>query len=146
MNADHGRLISILKQEETALEDLYGILIKELVALKERDTDSLNKLTEKKNAMLNNLGVIDKERQLFVETETNNVTFTNEITSLSNDIEECLNKCKKQNSINGGIIEMSQLFNEKILNIICGNSEEPTTYSATGKNISKNNQNSRARV
>jgi len=148
MNENQGRLKLLLKQESTALEDLYGILMKELVALKEHNSDAINELAEEKNTMLNKLGILDKERQLCVEAETheNNVTFTNEIGLLSNEIEICLDKCKHQNNINGGIIEMSQLFNEKMLDIICGNSEQLTTYSATGKNNTTSNQHSLARV
>jgi flagellar biosynthesis protein FlgN len=134
--------VSILKQEATALEDLYGLLMKELVALKERNTDSITELSKEKNNALDKLGMIDKERQLYIEDKTHNSNFANknEINELSSEIEICLKKCKQQNNINGGIIEMSQLFNEKILDIVCGNHEQQTTYGATGKNHSKNNQ------
>jgi flagellar biosynthesis protein FlgN len=148
MDVNQGRYISLLKQEETALEDLYGLLMQELIALKERNSESISKLADEKNRMLNKLAEIDKERQLYIESEYphSEVTFTNEISVLSSEIEVCLDKCKKQNSINGGIIEMSQLFNEKILDIICGNYGKQTTYAATGKNTSNNNQHSIARV
>ena len=49
MNYEQGRFITVLKQEESALEELYGLLMKELVALKDRDTGSINQLTEEKN-------------------------------------------------------------------------------------------------
>ncbi len=148
MDENQGRYLSLLKQEETALEDLYGLLLKELVALKERNSESISELAEEKNTMLSKLGALDKERQLYIDTEhpDNNVVFNDEIGTLSNEIKIRLDECKKQNSINGGIIEMSQLFNEKILDIICGNSDKQTTYSATGKNHSKNSQHSIARV
>ncbi len=145
---NHGRLKSILKQEENALEDLYGLLMQELIALKDRSSDSVSKLSEEKNTMLHKLEQLDKERQLCVKDETHDksLTFTDEINVLSSEIEICLNKCKHQNNINGGIIEMSLLFNEKILDIICGNSDKQTTYGATGKNNAKSNQHSLARV
>jgi flagellar biosynthesis protein FlgN len=148
MNNSQGRFTSILKQEATALEDLYGLLMKELVALKDRNSESINELSVEKNTMLDKLEKLDRERQLCVnnETQENELTFTNEINTLNSEIQTCLNKCKQQNSINGGIIEMSQLFNEKILDIICGNTDKQTTYSATGKNKYKNNQHTIARV
>lgn len=153
MNETQGRFISLLKQEETALEDLYGLLMKELVALKDRNTDLITELAEAKNSMLNKLGMLDKQRQLYVENEEHyneihgsNTTFVNEINNLSSDIQVSLDKCKQQNNINGGIIEISQLFNEKILDIIYGNFDKQTTYSAEGKNNSNNNQHSLARV
>ncbi len=148
MDENQGRYLSLLKQEETALEGLYDLLLKELVALKERNSESISELAEEKSTILNKLGVLDKERQLYIDTEypDNNVVFNDEIGTLSNEIKIRLDKCKKQNSINGGIVEMSQLFNEKILDVICGNSDKQTTYSATGKNQSKKSQHSIARV
>jgi flagellar biosynthesis protein FlgN len=153
MNETQGRFVSLLKQETTVLEDLYGLLMKELVALKDRDSDLITDIAEAKNSKLNKLGMLDKQRQLYLENEEHynevhggNTPFVNEIDKLSSEIQICLDKCKQQNNINGGIIEMSQLFNEKILDIMCGNSDKPTTYSAEGKNNSKNSQHSLARV
>lgn len=148
MNNYQGRFTSILKQEAIALDDLHDILMRELTALKNRDTESVFSISEEKNAMLNKIIEIDSERSLHIEgnSHENSVTFTNEITLLNSEIENTLNKCKQQNSINGGIIEMSQLFNEKMLDIISGNSEKPSTYSATGKNNCKPNQHSLGRV
>ncbi len=153
MNETQGKFISLLKQEATTLEDLYGLLMKELVAVKARNTDSITVLAEEKNSMLNKLGMLDKQRQLYVENEEHhneihgsNTTFVNEMDKLSSEIQVCLDKCKQQNNINGGIIEMSQLFNVKILDIMCGNFDKQTTYSAEGKNNSRNNQHSLARV
>jgi len=148
MNNNQGRLKSILKQEATALEDLYGLLMKELVALKEHNSESITALSEEKNVMLDKLQQLDEERQLCLSTDNSdtNLTPANEINVLSNEIEVCLDKCKQQNSINGGIIEMSQLFNAKMLDIICGNSDKQSTYGITGKNETNNNQNIIARV
>ncbi|MBL1140452.1 MAG: flagellar protein FlgN [Proteobacteria bacterium] len=149
MNENQGGLPDILEQEVNTLEGLYSLLLKEMVALKERNSDSINQLSKEKNSMLNKLDQLDKERQLCVtenSIQDTNLTFTNDIDALSKKIEVCLNKCKKQNSINGGIIEMSQLFNEKMLDIICGNSDKETTYGATGKNSTTNNQHSLGRV
>jgi flagellar biosynthesis protein FlgN len=153
MNETQGRFISLLKQEASALEELYAVLMKELVALKERNTDSIHEITDNKNVLLNKLGMLDKQRQLYFEKDTHSseiygddTAFKNTISTLSSDIEVCLDKCKQQNNINGGIIEMSQLFNEKILDIISGNVDKDITYSAEGKNSSGKNQHSLARV
>ncbi len=149
MNNNQGRLTSILKQEASALEGLYSLLMKELVALKENDSESINTLSEEKNIMLDELQQLDNERQLFINTEKKlpvNSTFSNDISILSNEIKICLNKCKQQNNINGGIIEMSQLFNTKMLDILSGNSEKQSTYDVTGKSDTQNSQHSIARV
>lgn len=148
MDKNQERYTSLLRQEATMLQGLHGLLMKELDALKDRNSGSISELSDEKNTMLNKLGELDKERQLCVETELhgNNVTQTNEISSLNSEIEVCLEKCKQQNNINGGIIKMSQLFNEKILDIIYGNPDKQTTYDATGKNNPENTLHSLARV
>lgn len=148
MDNHQGRLRTILRKESTALSDLYGLLMKELVALKERDADLIGELSKEKNTLLNQLSEFDKERQLCsndeIEKESSN--YSNDIEKLSSEIQVCLDKCKKQNDINGGIIEMSRLFNEKMLDIICGNFDKQMTYGETGKNDKGNNQHSLARV
>ncbi len=148
MSDYHGRFGALLKQEATTLEELYEVLMKELVALKDRDSDSVNTLSKEKESILDKLEKLDKERQLCIESESpeNKSTISNEIDSLSSEIQICLDKCKQQNNINGGIIEMSQLFNEKMLDIICGNFEKQTTYSASGKNSKASNQHSLGRA
>ena len=122
--------------------------MKELVALKKRDAESISALAIEKNSLLNDLEKIDQERQHFIQNShaSENQPVSNEIDLLSNEIENCLNKCKKQNSINGGIIEMSKLFNEKMLDIISGNPAKESTYGASGKNNSAKNQHSLGRV
>ena len=153
MNETQGRFVSLLKQESSALEDMHGLLMKELIALKNRNSDVIAELAEAKNSILNKLGMLDKQRQLYVENEEHyneihggDVIFANEVNKLSSKINLCLDKCKQQNNVNGGIIKMSQLFNEKILDILSGNFDKQTIYSAEGKNYSESNQHSLARV
>jgi flagella synthesis protein FlgN len=148
MSEIHGRLKSLLKQESSALEELYTVLMKELVALKEHDSESVIVLSEEKNTLLTELEKLDKDRQFCVQANSSseNLIFKDDINQLSTEIEVCLNKCKQQNSINGGIIEMSRLFNEKMLDIICGNTANETTYGSTGKNNTNSNQHSLGRV
>ncbi|MGB1800058.1 MAG: flagella synthesis protein FlgN [Gammaproteobacteria bacterium] len=144
MNDHQGRLQSLLKQESSVLEDLYTVLQKELLALKERNFESISSLAEEKNMLLVNLEKLDRDRQQYSqETET---SVTNEIAQLQSEIKVYLDKCQKQNSINGGIIEVSKLFNEKMLDIISGNDTKEATYGATGKNNSNKNQHSLGRV
>ena len=148
MESNQGRLKSLLQQESSTLEDLYETLMKELIALKERDADSVTLLSQEKNTLLNELQKLDTERQLYLQSSFSKASagVTDEINQLTNEIEACLKKCKKQNSINGGIIEMSKLFNEKMLDIICGNADKETTYGSTGKNNTDKNQHSLGRV
>ncbi|GEM_PF-5542937 len=143
MNENQGRFTSLLEQEVTTLHDLHALLQEELLALKDRNLDSISKIAEEKNTVLDKLGTLDKERQRYAK---NDLADTDEIHTLSREIKVCLDKCKQQNNINGGVIEISQLFNEKILDIMSGNPDKQITYGATGKNNSTNNQHSLARV
>ena len=150
MNENQGKLKSLLQQESATLENLLAALMKEHRALKERNAESVSQLSEEKSILLNELETLDKERQLYLQgvsqKEKSDSHIKNEIKQLNSEIEVSLDKCKKQNNINGGIIEMSKLFNEKMLDIICGNTAKETTYSATGKNNTGKNQHSLGRV
>lgn len=148
MSIDQGRLISLLQQESASLDELYAVLMKEFSALKVRNLDSITMFSEEKAALLDKLEKLDKERQLCLqeENQVNNQIYSDEINHLNNKVETSLNKCKNQNNINGGIIEMSKLFNEKMLDIISGNSHQETTYGATGKSNSDKNRHSLGRA
>lgn len=153
MSETQERFLSLLKQEISILNNLHDVLLKELGALKQRDSDLIIELGEEKTAMLNKLGMLDNQRQLYIENEEHHYEvhdtkthFSNEIKLLNNEIQDNLKKCKQQNKINGGVIEISQLFNEKILDIFYGNTDEQSTYSAEGRNNSNVNQHSLARV
>ncbi|MCZ6805200.1 MAG: hypothetical protein O7D86_15080 [Proteobacteria bacterium] len=75
MNETQGRFISLLKQEATTLEDLHGLLMKELLALKDRDSNLIAGLSEAKGSTLNKLGMLDKQRQLYVENNDQGIRF-----------------------------------------------------------------------
>jgi flagellar biosynthesis protein FlgN len=153
MNEVQGKFISLLKQETSVLEELHDILLKELAALKERDSDLITELSKVKTVMLDKLGMLDNQRQLYTDSEEHHyeindgrTSFSNQFKLLNTEIQDQLKKCKQQNKINGGVIEISQLFGEKMLNIIYGNYDKQTTYSAEGKNNSNTGQHSLARV
>ena len=150
MNETEGRFITLLKQEINTLEELHALLLDELAALKQRDSDLIENLAEEKNKLLNKIGMLDKQRQLYVEEHTDanyeENSFTKTMSELSGNIEASLEKCRHQNQINGGVIEISTLFNKKILDIVCGNNTEEVVYCADGKNDSNKNQNSLAHV
>jgi len=150
MDETQDKLKSLLQQQSAALENLHTTLMEEYHALKERNAESVNKLSGEKNRLLNELETLDKERQRYLlsvtQNEKSNVNINHEIKQLSDEIEVSLNNCKQQNNINGGIIEMSKSFNENMLNIICGNTNKETTYASTGKSNTNKNQHSLGRV
>lgn len=146
MNTNQGRLTSLLQQESKALNNLYAALMKEFSALKDRNSESIALTAEEKNKSLLDLEKLDQERQLCLQEAASSISDSDEIQDLNSKIEESLKKCKNQNDINGGIIEMSKLFNEKMLDIISGNSSKETTYGASGKNNTDKNQHSLGRA
>ena len=153
MNQTQGRFLSVLKEESSILESLHNVLLEEHSALTNRNSDLITELADRKATILEKLGILDKQRQLYTDNKTHfyelndeKTAFYSHIKALNNEIHDSLDKCKHQNKINGGIIEMSYMFNEKILDIIFGNSEKEATYSAEGKNNLNNTQHSLARV
>jgi flagellar biosynthesis/type III secretory pathway chaperone len=153
MNEVQARFIALLKQETSVLDELHELLLKENTALKERDSQLITSLADEKNTRLNQLGMLDTQRQLYIDDETHHqeiyvdeTSYSLKIRQLNNDIAEALKNCKHQNKVNGGIIELSQLFNTKILDIMNGDFDKQTTYSAEGKNKADTNQHSFARV
>lgn len=150
MDEIQGRFLLLLEQESALLNELYELLMEETTALKERNTEMISTLVGSKNNLLNKLGVLDKQRQLYMETEAPKLAFAENfekrIKEMNSSIQTALDNCKHQNKINGGIIEVSQLFNNRILDIVRGQNAQESTYSAEGKNENNNSLNSIARV
>ena len=150
MDETQGRFVSLLEQEVALLKNLKDLLIEETDALKAKDDNLINDITANKNPLLDKLGILDKQRQLFLESGGNSAVydqaFESQISKMKETIQQLLDECKHQNKINGSIIEISQLFNNRMLDIVFGNDSQNETYSAEGKNSSKSYQNSIARV
>ncbi len=150
MDETQGRFLALLQQESSLLDELYQLLKEETKALKEKNIELIEKLLDSKNSLLDKLGMLDKQRQLYVDTEASKTlmeeSMGKKVQEMNHSIQESLDNCKHQNSINGGIIEVTQLFNQKILDIVNGHSEQENTYSAEGKNRTRPNQHSIARV
>ena len=69
MDETQGRFLMLLEQESALLDELYELLKEETEALKQRNIDMVNTLIDSKNGLLDKLGVLDKQRQLYLETE-----------------------------------------------------------------------------
>ena len=150
MDETQGRFLALLQQESTLLDELYQLLKQETKALKEKNIELMNKLLESKNVLLDKLGMLDKQRQLYVEREASQTPMEEsmglKVQEMNRSIQERLDNCKHQNNINGGIIEVTRLFNQKILDIVHGQPDQENTYSAEGKNRTRHTQHSIARV
>ncbi len=150
MDETQGRFLALLQQESTLLDELYQLLKQETKALKEKNIELINKLLESKNVLLDKLGMLDKQRQLYIEREASQTPMEEsmglKVQEMNRSIQERLDNCKHQNNINGGIIEVTRLFNQKILDIVHGQPNQENTYSAEGKNRTRHTQHSIARV
>ncbi len=150
MDETQGRFLALLQQESTLLDELYQLLKQETKALKEKNIELINKLLESKNVLLDKLGMLDKQRQLYIEREASQTPMEEsmglKVQEMNRSIQERLDNCKHQNNINGGIIEVTRLFNQKILDIVHGQPDQENTYSAEGKNRTRHTQHSIARV
>lgn len=147
MNEIQGRFIRLLQQEAEILDNLYALLSEETDILKANDVDNLHEVTSNKHRLLDQLGTLDKQRQLFMDDATllNNEQFNSEIDELNKLIQSKLNQCRHRNNVNGGMIEVRQQFNTRILNVLHGDSSNESTYGASGSNTEKN-KNTIARV
>ncbi len=150
MNEEQGRFVELLKQESNLLDDLFQLLEQEKDVLKARDNGLLEALIDSKNEILNKISILDKQRELFMTNQNQMDSTSERFKKTSKDISEELSakleRCKIQNKINGGLIEVSKLFNEKIINIVRGYAEQQMTYNETGTNIGHQSQQSIARV
>ncbi len=150
MDETQERIVNLLEEEASLLKKLNELLLNETEALKAKDTNLLDDLIASKSSLLDQLGIMDKQRQLYLDTDNNariyDQTFEVKISEMKTTIQDLLDQCKHQNKINGSIIEISQMFNSKILDIVLGHHNQDDTYSAEGKNYTKNYQNSIARV
>ncbi len=150
MDETQGRIVNLLEEEASLLKKLNELLLEETEALKAKDINLVDELTASKTSLLDQLGVMDKQRQLYLDTGNNapvyDQTFEVKVSEMKTTIQGLLDECKHQNKINGSIIEISQMFNSKIMDIVLGHNSQDETYSAEGKNYTKNYQNSIARV
>lgn len=139
-------LSGILEQEQQCLEQIIQLLITESTAIVERNTILLDSLLDKKIMLLSKLEQQDKQRQLFFEQQTdmpyNHSDFSHfisqypseSIKSIWHSVKTQLPECKKQNELNGRMINIRKENTEQILQILIGRPLNPTqTYSHLGQ-------------
>jgi len=137
-NSDIQNITQLLSLQKNELEKLHNLLTNELAILKARDLSELEKKAQEKELLLKNINQLDQalsqKTSLKVLQEDENFSAqVAEITSL-------LSGCKKQNEINGQIINNSQIainrFKNMLQHSIANNS---MTYDNKGKtNINLN--------
>lgn len=140
------QLKTILEQENTCLSQIVHLLKIEHKAIIDRDTPTMGALLDKKSPLLSKLEQLDKQRQDFYE-KTNRLAYTNknftryieqqssELISICwKQIKQQLSLCKKQNELNGRMINIRKNNTEQILQILLGHPINNTqTYSHLGQ-------------
>ncbi|MCK5647728.1 MAG: flagellar protein FlgN, partial [Gammaproteobacteria bacterium] len=128
------------------LEQVIQLLKIENTAILERDIKSIDSLLDKKLMFLSKLEQLDKQRQHFFEQQTgmsyNHPDFSHFIKqhpsqSIQNSwqaVKVKLPECKKQNELNGRMINIRKENSEQILQILLGHPLNNTqTYSHSGQ-------------
>ena len=139
-------LTGILQQQQQCLEQVIQLLKIENTAILERDIKSIDSLLDKKLMFLSKLEQLDKQRQHFFEQQTgmsyNHPDFSHFIKqhpsqSIRNSwqaVKVKLPECKKQNVLNGRMINIRKENSEQILQILLGHPLNNTqTYSHSGQ-------------
>lgn len=129
---DDNTITLLLDKQEAELTKLHSALSNELEVLKSRELSILEKVSTEKESILNNINQLDQEigRHTSLETLQQDENHNEQVTRIINLLQDC----KKQNEINGQIINNSQVainrFNNMLQTSISNNT---MTYDSKGK-------------
>ena len=121
-----------LSKQLEQLQQLLSLLEKEREILTQSAPDQLVAISEQKNSLLLAIEALDKQIEQSVQfrKEKAEGRFDQQLA----DIEACLVKCKEQNTINGQIIEHSQLAVERMkTSLLQSHNKASLTYDNKGK-------------
>jgi len=134
------------------LTQLVQTLEKEYTALTSNDLDNIVQTTNDKNRLFEFLEDLEKERHALLlaaglDFDTNGIMAylkrdtsqtKNKTAIIWQQIEDLTRQCRKQNQLNGIILEKNRRRTEKALAILKGQSPQVGTYTASGETC--NNQ------
>jgi flagellar biosynthesis protein FlgN len=116
------------------LNELLELLQLEQDALKNREFETIRECTTQKEVLLSKLEQLDTQRKV-IEQQAEPVATTEMRTYFSEKIASLLKKCSELNTVNGGIVEISKQFNQRMLNTILGTpAQDSDLYDAGGNN------------
>jgi len=116
------------------LQELAELLQLEQDALKNREFENIRACTRQKEVLLSSLEQLDAERVL-IEEQTDEQSRPKLHHYFHGKIAALLEKCSAMNSVNGGIVEISKQFNQRMLDTILGASaSDAGLYNARGIN------------
>ena len=151
MNQEANQLSQLLTQEINLADNLLNLMQQEKNAIEVGLLEKLQTITSKKAESLDQIEVIARKRAqllLALSSEASTAARMNQfiaqqpspaletLTSLVAKLEQSLEKCRHQNSVNGMVISMSQRNVQRNLNIIKGVDHESMTYTQNGQTTS----------
>lgn len=95
---------------------LHTLLEEEKRCLKEKSFTKLNTLLFNKQKLLQNIGSADKT--ISTKDNLNIIQSDKNLQTLKNEIETCLKECKKNNEVNGQLIDMSMKSNKHLMQLL----------------------------
>ena len=122
----------LVSQQLMQLTQLEALLTTEKNILQAHDPDALIKITAEKNDLLLAIQELDNSIAQSFEFKQAKLagTFTNELS----EIKTILERCKKQNQVNGLVIHQSQLSVERMkTSLLSNHNKSSMTYDSKGK-------------
>jgi flagellar biosynthesis/type III secretory pathway chaperone len=137
------KFVEILQRELSQLAQLEAVLRLENEALKQRDTDAIEKNSSEKQSLIASIETLGKQRLALLQaagkgTDKDSVlAFVNTEPKLQerwDELEAILQRCQKQNQVNGMVLETSRQQTQQILGILLGQESRKDTqlYDAKG--------------
>jgi flagella synthesis protein FlgN len=133
----------LLKQECRALAQLLGTLNEEHQALLRHDMTALDRASNKKQQQVIHLENLARDRDFALRQhglaaghEGIEHSLRQQPRSIAQaswkELQTLLTRCRQQNLVNGGMVEISQRHVKRTLSLLHGQSPEPQTYGPSG--------------
>jgi flagella synthesis protein FlgN len=131
MTADNA-ILTLLNQQQQHLDVLLSLLRQELAALASRDIESLNRITNEKTTLLQQLN--DTDNQLAAQPSLAQCKQQDWFKQQVTQLDELLEQCKRHNDINQQTLEQSQLTLARFkTELLSSRGKAGLTYTSKGK-------------
>ncbi len=112
------------------LGDLESLLDREYDAIRQRDIAQLDKLTNDKQALVDD---INRTAAAMGDTLRDLLGDNPSPATSGNEIRDAITRCAQANKTNGCAIESSQSFTSSLLDVLRGRAPGERTYTASGR-------------
>lgn len=131
-DSHRAELPSLLDSYSTVIDELLELLSKEKEALGNRQFQYLESCTREKESLVAKLEELETSRRA-MENSADSEGKEEIRREFNSQLGSSLKRCTDFNLANGGIIELSRQFNQRMLGIMLGSSaEENKLYDAQG--------------